>query len=77
MKIEEFEQIAKENDYVRNGNKLQYIRQFDPNGFATNSIAIIPDVKDCISLNIKFCDKKDIKVIKAAVKVAETALKNR
>ena len=61
----------------KKGNKLRFIRKFNPSGFASNAITIIPNAKDCILLNIKYCDKKDIKTIKAAVKVAETALKNR
>lgn len=77
MKIEEFEKIARDNEYVKNRNKLQYIRKLDLTGFLSNSITIIPNKKDCISLDINYCDKKDIKVIKAAVKVAKTALKNR
>ena len=77
MKIEELEKIATENDYVKNGNKLQFIRKLDRTGFLSNSITIIPNKKDCVLLDIKYCDKKDIKTIKAAVKIAETALKNR
>ena len=81
MKISELKTIAKENDYeLKEEKEIEQItleRKVTFDGFISNVITINLMEKNLIFIKSKYCDDKDIKMIKAAVEFAETPPEDR
>lgn len=81
MKINELKRIAEENDYeLKEEKEVEQItleRKVTFDGFVSNVITINSIMKNLIFIESKHCDDKDIKMIKASVKFAETPIDER
>ena len=81
MKISELKRIATENNYELKEEKeteqITLEREVTFDGFISNVITISSAIKDLIFIKSKYCDNKDIKIIKAAVEFAETPIPDR
>lgn len=81
MKIDELKKIAEENDYEFY-ESLEYktitlTREISVDGFITNHITINSKTENQVFIGNGHCDEKDLNMIKAAVKFAETPPEDR
>lgn len=80
MKVDELKKIAKENDYklenVKDYEEIILERKVSFDGFISNVITI-RSMENLIFIKNKYCDEKDLNMIKASVKFAEDPLEER
>lgn len=80
MKVDELKKIAKENDYklenVKDYEEIILERKVSFDGFISNVITI-RSMENLIFIKNKYCDEKDLNMIKASVKFAETPIEER
>src|SRR5574344_1619991 len=84
MKIDELKRIAEENDYEQLENKhnqLKHQLEFRRNAGGleniVNRIAIREGIENRIFFSINYCNEKDLNMIKATIKYAETPVEDR
>lgn len=81
MRIDELKRIAKENDYEFY-ESLEYktitlTRKISEDGFITNQITINSNTENHVFIENVHSDEKDLNMIKASIKFAETPLTER
>lgn len=84
MRIDELKRIAEENEYKQLENKhnqLKHQLEFRRNAGGleniVNQIAIREGIENRIFFNINYCNEKDLNMIKASIKYAETPVEDR
>lgn len=81
MKIDELKRIAKENEYtIKKYDEFKVyklVRKVGEYNVVVNSISIDADIRNLLFLNTIYCDEKDLNMIKAAIKFAETPIDER
>lgn len=81
MKIYELERIAEEN-YYEFRESLEYeaislVRKISLDGLISNHISINLNAENQVFIENRHCEEKDLKVIKAAIELAETPPEDR
>lgn len=78
MKYSEFIQIAENEDYRIRQNEAEIIAiNKNEEGLTLNKIIIYKDLDECAAFTINSCGGSDFEVIKAAIELIGTQLKER